>query len=48
MIKYKFLLELRKASGLSQDFIASKIGVSRASYIEIAVTDIVGSPSTME
>lgn len=35
MIKHTFLLELRKKQGISQAFIAEKIGVSRASYIEI-------------
>jgi transcriptional regulator with XRE-family HTH domain len=35
MIKHKFLSELRNAQGLSQAYIAEKIGVSRASYIEI-------------
>ncbi len=35
MIKYTFLLELRKDHGISQAFVAEKIGVSRASYIEI-------------
>ena len=35
MIKYVFLLELRKKQGISQAFMAEKIGVSRASYIEI-------------
>lgn len=35
MIKHKFLLELRKKQGISQAFTAEKIGVSRASYIEI-------------
>ena len=35
MIKHYFLLELRKKSRLSQAFVADKIGVSRASYIEI-------------
>ena len=35
MIKYTFLLELRKNHGISQAFVAEKIGVSRASYIEI-------------
>lgn len=35
MIKYHFLLELRNKQGLSQAFVAEKIGVSRASYIEI-------------
>jgi len=35
MIKHAFLLELRKNQGISQAFIAEKIGVSRASYIEI-------------
>ncbi len=35
MIKYKFLLELRNNQGISQAFVAEKIGVSRASYIEI-------------
>ncbi|MDO8659768.1 MAG: DUF4065 domain-containing protein [Candidatus Parcubacteria bacterium] len=35
MIKHTFLLELRKTNNLSQAFVAEKIGVSRASYIEI-------------
>lgn len=35
MIKNTFLLELRKINKLSQAFMAQKIGVSRASYIEI-------------
>ncbi len=35
MIKHTFLLELRNNQGLSQAFVAEKIGVSRASYIEI-------------
>jgi len=35
MIKHVFLLELRKASALSQAFLAEKIGVSRSSYIDI-------------
>lgn len=35
MIKHAFLLELRKNQGISQAFVAEKIGVSRASYIEI-------------
>ena len=35
MIKHIFLLELRKRQGISQAFVAEKIGVSRASYIEI-------------
>ncbi len=35
MIKHKFLLELRKNQGVSQAFVAKKISVSRASYIEI-------------
>ena len=35
MIKNIFLLELRKINKLSQAFVAQKIGVSRASYIEI-------------
>jgi len=35
MIKHTFLLELRKNQGVSQAFVAEKIGVSRASYIEI-------------
>ena len=35
MIKHTFLLELRKNHGVSQAFVAEKIGVSRASYIEI-------------
>lgn len=35
MIKHTFLLELRKNQGISQAFVALKIGVSRASYIEI-------------
>lgn len=35
MIKHIFLLELRKNQGISQAFMAEKIGVSRASYIEI-------------
>jgi transcriptional regulator with XRE-family HTH domain len=35
MIKHTFLLELRKKQELSQAFVAAKIGVSRASYIEI-------------
>jgi len=35
MIKNIFLLELRKNNKLSQAFMAQKIGVSRASYIEI-------------
>jgi transcriptional regulator with XRE-family HTH domain len=35
MIRHKFLLELRKNQGISQAFVAEKIGVSRASYIEI-------------
>jgi len=35
MIKHTFLLALRNNQGLSQAFVAEKIGVSRASYIEI-------------
>ena len=35
MIKNAFLLELRKNQGISQAYVAEKIGVSRASYIEI-------------
>ena len=35
MIKYIFLQNSRKNLGLSQAYIAEKIGVSRASYIEI-------------
>ena len=35
MIKHAFILELRKKQGVSQAFVAEKIGVSRASYIEI-------------
>ena len=35
MIKHTFLLELRKNQGLSQAFMSEKIGLSRASYIEI-------------
>ena len=35
MIKHTFLLELRKSQGVSQAFMAKKIGLSRASYIEI-------------
>ena len=35
MIKHTFLIELRKNQGISQAFVAEKIGVSRASYIEI-------------
>jgi transcriptional regulator with XRE-family HTH domain len=35
MIKHAFLLELRKKQGITQAFVALKIGVSRASYIEI-------------
>lgn len=35
MIKHTFLLELRNRQGISQAFVAEKIGVSRASYIEI-------------
>ena len=35
MIKHTFLLEMRKNYGISQAFVAKKIGVSRASYIEI-------------
>ncbi len=35
MIKHLFLLELRNKQRLSQAFVAEKIGVSRASYIEI-------------
>ena len=35
MIKHTFLLELRKNQSISQAFVAEKIGVSRASYIEI-------------
>ncbi|MFA5763968.1 MAG: type II toxin-antitoxin system antitoxin SocA domain-containing protein [archaeon] len=35
MIKQTFLLNLRKSNNISQAFIAEKIGVSRASYIEI-------------
>ena len=35
MIKHTFLLELRKNQGISQAYVAEKIGVSRASYIEI-------------
>jgi len=35
MIKHAFLLELRNNQGISQAFVAEKIGVSRASYIEI-------------
>ncbi len=35
MIKHRFLLELRNNQDISQAFVALKIGVSRASYIEI-------------
>jgi len=35
MIKHTFLLKLRKNQGISQAFVAEKIGVSRASFIEI-------------
>ncbi len=35
MIKHIFLRELRKSTGVSQAFVALKIGLSRASYIEI-------------
>src|SRR3989344_3340366 len=35
MIKHTFLKNSRKNQGISQAFIAEKIGVSRASYIEI-------------
>lgn len=35
MIKHTFLLELRKNQGVSQAFMAEKIGLSRASYIEV-------------
>lgn len=35
MIKHTFLLEMRKKQGVSQAFVAEKVGVSRASYIEI-------------
>ena len=35
MIKHTFLIELRKNQGVSQAFMAKKIGLSRASYIEI-------------
>ncbi len=35
MIKHIFLLKRRKDRGLSQAFVAQRIGVSRASYIEI-------------
>ena len=35
MIKHTFLLEMRNSQGISQAFVAEKIGVSRASYIEI-------------
>ncbi len=35
MIKHTFLLEMRNNQGISQAFVAEKIGVSRASYIEI-------------
>ncbi len=35
MIKHTFLLEQRNNQGISQAFVAEKIGVSRASYIEI-------------
>jgi len=35
MIKHIFLSELRKKQGISQAFVALKIGISRASYIEI-------------
>ncbi len=35
MIKHTFLLELRNNQGISQAFVAEKIGVSRTSYIEI-------------
>lgn len=35
MIKHTFILELRKNQGISQAYVAEKIGVSRASYIEI-------------
>ena len=35
MIKHTFLLELRKEQGVSQVFMSRKIGVLRASYIEI-------------
>ena len=35
MIKHTFLLKLRNSQGIPQSFVAEKIGVSRASYIEI-------------
>ena len=35
MVKYAFLLELRKAHNLSQAFVAKNIEVSRQSYMEI-------------
>lgn len=35
MVKHAFLVELRKTLGISQAFVAEKIGISRASYIEI-------------
>jgi len=35
MIKHTFLLALRKSNEISQAFVAEKIGLSRASYIEI-------------
>lgn len=35
MIKCKFLIELRNNQGISQAFVAEKIGISRASYIEV-------------
>ncbi|MBP7006752.1 MAG: DUF4065 domain-containing protein [Candidatus Pacebacteria bacterium] len=35
MIKHTFLLELRKNQGISQALVAKRIGVSRASYIEV-------------
>ena len=35
MIKGKFLIELRNNQGVSQAFVAEKIGISRASYIEV-------------
>lgn len=35
MIKCKFLIELRNKQGVSQAFVAEKIGISRASYIEV-------------
>ena len=35
MIKYKFLLEMRKSNKLSQAFLAEKLNISRQTYMEI-------------